>query len=139
MRFSTAAILPLAALASAAVLPRSQLGSWAVSVSKSAFANGFQSETATAVYTSDSYPAGITSSCSYEYDPTVTEGDKGTTTCTEGFTYSYDGTTVSLSQVVQKPSPNTTVFGSAPLTLTSNASGRTFTGQTTVDVSSASA
>lgn len=91
MRFSTATILGLAATATAAVLPRSQLGSWAVSVSKSAYANGYQSQTATAVYTSDSYPEGITSTCSYVYNPQVTEGEKETNVCDEGFSYSFDG------------------------------------------------
>lgn len=91
MRFSTATVLGLAASATAAVLPRSQLGSWTISISKSAYANGYQTQTATAVYTSDSYPEGITSTCSYVYNPTVTEGEKETKRCDEGFTYSFGG------------------------------------------------
>lgn len=46
---------------------------------------------------------------------------------------------VSLSQVVQKPSANTTVFGSAPLTLTSDSVGRTYSGEATVEVTTATA
>lgn len=88
MRFSTATVLGLAASATAAVLPRSQLGSWTVSVSESSYANGYKTRSATAVYTSDSYPEGITSTCSFVANPVATETD----TCDEGFTYTYDGT-----------------------------------------------
>lgn len=92
MRFSTAMIIPLAALASAAVLPRSELGSWAVSISKSAYANGYQSMTATAVYTSDAYPESISSTCNYVYNPSAAADSKETNVCSEGFEYSFDGT-----------------------------------------------
>ncbi len=50
-----------------------------------------------------------------------------------------DKAAISLNQVVQEPSPDTTVFGSAPLTLKPNAVGRTFTGEVTVEVTSATA
>lgn len=40
------------------------------------------------MYTSDSYPEGITSTCSFVANPVATETDK----CDEGFTYTYDGT-----------------------------------------------
>ncbi|KAF9695280.1 hypothetical protein EKO04_007009 [Ascochyta lentis] len=140
MRLTTTTLLSLAATSTAAVLPRSQLGSWTLSVSKSAYANGYNSQTATAIYTSDSYPDGITSTCKYVYNPAVAEGEpKETDTCDEGFSYSFDGQTVSLSQVVQKPSAGTTVFGSAPLTLKSDAVGRTFSGEATVEVTEATA
>ena len=94
MHFPTTTIttlLALAATASAAVLPRSDLGSWAITISKSAFANGHQSQTASAVYTSDAYPEGIARTCSYVYNPAVTEGEKETSTCDDGFGYSFDG------------------------------------------------
>lgn len=92
MHFSNIFTLGFAASACAAVLPRSQLGSWTVSVSKSAYTNGYQSQTATAIYTSDSYPEGITSTCSYVYNPTVENPEeKETNTCDEGFTYDFDG------------------------------------------------
>ena len=84
-------LLAASASASATVLPRSQLGSWALSVSKSAYANGYQSETATGVYTSDSYPDGISSGCSYVYNPAASEGEKETRRCDEGFSYAFDG------------------------------------------------
>lgn len=89
MRYTTA-LLALAASASAAVLPRSQLGSWDVKVAKSAYANGYQTETATAVYTSDSYPEGVSKKCTFVSDPRVA-GEKAGLTCDEGFTYSFDG------------------------------------------------
>lgn len=89
MRFTTA-LLSLAATASAAVLPRSQLGSWDVSVSKSAYANGYNSQTVTAVYTSDSYPEGVNKKCEYVFNPAA-EGEKETSSCDEGFWYEYDG------------------------------------------------
>jgi len=40
---------------------------------------------------------------------------------------------------VQEPSPDTTVFGNAALELKPNAAGRTFTGEVTVEVTSATA
>jgi hypothetical protein len=89
MRFSTATVLGLAASTFAAVLPRSELGSWAVSFSKASFANGLKSEDVTAVYTSDSYPEGITSKCTYTYTPWETPEESNS--CDEGFTYSFDG------------------------------------------------
>lgn len=89
MRFSTA-LFALAATATASVLPRSELGSWDVSVYKATSASGYQSQTVTAVYTSDSYPEGVTSVCKYVNNPRA-EGDKETSECDEGFSYEYDG------------------------------------------------
>lgn len=89
MRVSTS-LLALAATASAAVLPRSELGSWDITVVKSTSASGYQSQTATAVYTSDSYPEGVTKECKYEYNPRA-EGEKETNECDDGFSYEFDG------------------------------------------------
>ncbi|KAF1976909.1 hypothetical protein BU23DRAFT_15124 [Bimuria novae-zelandiae CBS 107.79] len=137
MHFASLAVLGLAALSSAAAVPRSALGSWYVSIKQESAAIGWRRNQATAVYTSDSYPEGITSTCVYELlpgrDPLETQS------CDGGFSYMYDGQTVSLQQVVQKPSPNTTVFGSALLKLTPNAIGRSWTGNTTVEVTAATA
>ncbi|KAH6625207.1 hypothetical protein C7974DRAFT_413739 [Boeremia exigua] len=138
MHFSTALLLALTASASAAVLPRSQLGSWEFSLYRSAYASGYQSTIATAVYTSESYPEGLRKECTHILNPFAEpiQTDK----CDEGFSYSYDGQTVSLSQVVQKPSANTTVFGNAPLELkVADSVGRSWKGEATVEVSSATA
>jgi hypothetical protein len=90
MRFSAATIFGLAASATAAVLPRSQLGSWDVSVLKTAAANGYNSQSVTAVYTSDETTEPITKKCSYAYNPTVEP--KESNSCDEGFSATYDGT-----------------------------------------------
>ncbi|KAJ4341556.1 hypothetical protein N0V95_007174 [Ascochyta clinopodiicola] len=136
----TTTLLPLAASTSAILLPRSDLGSWSLSVSKSAYANGYSQQTATANYTSTTYPAGISRACKYEYNPTVPAGeDREADECDAGFTYSFDGQTVSVSQVVLEKGVNTTVSGSAPLTLKSDAVGRTFTGEATVEATEATA
>ena len=91
MHFSSVALLSLATTTSlASVLPRSQKGSWAVSVTKSAFANGYQSQTVVANYTSKSYPSGIVSTCNYAYNPANTPAE--TSSCdNEAFSYEYDG------------------------------------------------
>lgn len=88
MQLFNLAFLGLATSSLAAVLPRSQYGSWDVSVSKSAYANGRKSETVTAVFTSDAYPEGLTSTCKYELSPPAAE----TSSCdNESFSYAYDG------------------------------------------------
>lgn len=56
----TAAILALAASASAVALPRSTMGSWEVSLSQLDTTGSFFT---TAVFTSDAYPEGLRSSC----------------------------------------------------------------------------
>lgn len=146
------AILTLSASSLAAVVPRSQYGAWDVAVSKSAYANGFKSQTVSAIFTSDSYPEGIKSTCKYVYNP-ASEPKESSECDNEAFSYQYDGQSklparsaeengtdfcvaIKLQQVVDEPSKQT-VFGNASLTLKSDAVGRTFTGETTVDVTSA--
>lgn len=73
----------------ALVLPRSQYGSWAVSVSKSAYANGYQSQTVSANFTSDAYPTGIVSTCKYVYNP-MAEPHESSGCDNEAFSYEYD-------------------------------------------------
>lgn len=134
MYFSTLTLLGLATTSLASVLPRSQYGSWAVSVSKSAYANGYQSQTVTANFTSTSYPSGIVSTCQWERNPANTPAE--TSSCdNEAFSYTYDGETISLQQSVELPTAQT-VYGSAPLEL-AYASGKTYTGSAVVDVTSA--
>ncbi|KAH7357419.1 hypothetical protein BKA66DRAFT_245416 [Pyrenochaeta sp. MPI-SDFR-AT-0127] len=135
MQLFNLAFLGLATSSLAAVLPRSQYGSWDVSVTKSAFANGFQSQTVSAVFTSDSYPEGVTSTCSWVNNPANDPSE--TSSCDNAsFSYEYDGQTISLQQTVELPNQQT-VFGSAALELKSDAVGRTFKGEAKVDVTSA--
>ena len=90
MRFQSVSVLGLATSSLAAVLPRSATGSWDVTVSKSAYANGYQTQNVVANYTSDSYPEGIVSSCSYVFNPTSTPQE--TSGCdNDAFSYEYDG------------------------------------------------
>ncbi|CAO2649623.1 Nn.00g070080.m01.CDS01 [Neocucurbitaria sp. VM-36] len=135
MHFSTLTVLGLATTSLASVLPRSQYGSWSVSVSKSAYANGFQSQTVSANFTSTSYPSGIISTCKYENNPTKTPAESSSCD-NEAFEYTYDGQTIKLQQTVELPTPQT-VFGSAPLTLKATGVGRTYTGEAVVDVTEA--
>lgn len=82
-------VLALSALSTAAVLPRSDLGSWNVTIVKSAYANGYRSEVSTAVYTSESYPEGVSAECRYVLNPAVRPAESSS--CDEGFSVEYDG------------------------------------------------
>lgn len=89
MRF---ALLPLVTLASAAAVQRAaDYGSWAVTLSISSAANGFQSRDLTAVYTSADLAAPVTVTCAYKNIP----GDGGATVTDEcsdaSFSYYYFG------------------------------------------------
>lgn len=139
MLFTALSILGLSALSSAAAVPRSTYGSWDVTIVQSSYANGYRSQEATAVYTSDSYPDGITSKCKYEYNPAATPNT--TDSCDQGFSYTYDSynSIVAIQQIVQEPSPNTTLFGNGTLELKSDAVGRVYTGEATIEVSAATA
>lgn len=159
MLFTALSILGLSALSSAAAVPRSTYGSWDVTIVQSSYANGYRSQEATAVYTSDSYPDGITSKCKYEYNPAATPNT--TDSCDQGFSYTYDSynsskcipktslvnvdcmanamAVVAIQQIVQEPSPNTTLFGNGTLELKSDAVGRVYTGEATIEVSAATA
>ncbi|KAF2024908.1 hypothetical protein EK21DRAFT_93677 [Setomelanomma holmii] len=136
MHFTTPLLTLLASTSLAAVLPRSGLGSWAVTINKASYANGYKSLDISAVYTSDSYPDGISSSCS-TVKPSAADPEQPRT-CSAGFEASYDGSSVSLQQTVELPI-NATVFGSGPIKLTTSGAGRIYTGSATVEVTSATA
>ena len=155
MQFTlSTAILALAATTTASMAPRSEMGSWSIVVTKSAYANGFQSQTIAGNFSSPSYPDGIVSTCSVVRDPAVSLEEQKT--CDDAFSAEYDGqsklgtnelawralklifgTAVTVQQNVELPTKQT-VFGNAPLTLTADdAAGRTSKGDVIVDVTSA--
>ncbi|PSN61189.1 hypothetical protein BS50DRAFT_625467 [Corynespora cassiicola Philippines] len=145
MRFTFAAVSTLIAAASAAAVPRSDMGSWAVSVVKNSAANGYKSEDITAVYTNSELPEAITSTCSFKNLTPEGVFQESKVCDPESFDYtlSYEGTSwfVSLQQVVELNGEKVTVFGkSEGLTLDCNsATGRYCTAETTVPVTAATA
>ncbi|KAF1837867.1 hypothetical protein BDW02DRAFT_543046 [Decorospora gaudefroyi] len=92
-------------------------------------------QTVSAQFVSDSYPSGIFSECVYVY--ATQQEEEG---CSEnGFGYEYDGETIKLEQVLQKPNPMT-VFGEAALMLEVVDDGmeeKTYKGNAIVDVTRA--
>jgi hypothetical protein len=90
MRFTIAA--PIAALA--ASVAASELGSWNVTLTKSSFVNGYQSESVNAIFVSDSYLSpGLITECKTVHDPNATPKDSSSCEpAANGFSYEYDGT-----------------------------------------------
>ncbi|KAJ4367126.1 hypothetical protein N0V83_007656 [Neocucurbitaria cava] len=135
MQFTTLTLLSLAATGFSAVLPRSQYGAWDVKYSKSAYANGYQSLTLTANFTSESYPAGILSTCTTVRNPAVSLNE--TSSCdNDNFSYELNNEAISLTQSIELPTPQT-VFGNGTLVYTISSSGKTYTAETVVDVTEA--
>jgi hypothetical protein len=91
MQFTTAL---LALAASAASASASDMGSWNVTMEKSAYANGYFSYNVNAIYVSDSYPSpGVITNCKSVHNPTADPAD--TSSCepaANGFSYEYSGT-----------------------------------------------
>lgn len=103
MQFATT-ILALAAVSSAAVLPRSPLGSWYAQVTVSPDHSVYL----TAKYTSDAYPDGLRNACVDNpfANPPVHRCDH------VEFDFTYDGAILNLTQTIEEPEKQT-VFGSA--------------------------
>ncbi|KAH8724156.1 hypothetical protein GQ44DRAFT_709239 [Phaeosphaeriaceae sp. PMI808] len=109
MRFSATTLLALTASASAAVLPRSQYGSWDVVLEEKSSGEQYMDAT----FTSDAYPNGLRSACIS--NPTATPAYFR---CNRAaITYSYDGTTLKMQQSIELPNTQT-VFGEVALELT---------------------
>ncbi|KAH6614350.1 hypothetical protein C7974DRAFT_380676 [Boeremia exigua] len=138
MQFTITLFTLAAATAVNAANAASHLGAWNVTISKSAYANGYRSQTVLADFASDAYAGDdiIRTVCKYEYNPTA--DPKETKSCEPNtFSYEYDGTTVKVQQNVEKPNPMT-VFGEAPLELKLQAgSGKTAKGNAIFDATRA--
>jgi hypothetical protein len=89
MQFTTALFALAAATAASAA---SDLGAWNVTITKSAYANGYETQTVLADFASDAYAGDnvIRSVCKYTSDPDA--NPKVTSSCEPNtFSYEYDG------------------------------------------------
>ncbi|KAH7087871.1 hypothetical protein FB567DRAFT_355921 [Paraphoma chrysanthemicola] len=141
MHFSTP-ILALALSAATSANPitqRSTLGSWAVTFKDAGYANGWKQQDLTANYTSDSYPAGIVSTCKWVSYPEGGQTDSLTCEGAEGFAYEYHLSKLSLQQSIELPN-KATVFGTKDLVMVSDmVTGRVWTAKDVIEVTSATA